>query len=101
MEKSCRAEQATSGNTAHVQCMLENKVTNKNSESEIFIAFTWQKWLRERAWMFPDAHFACLVLLLVKLLTQVTYQPDVVSDSIHVFRHSICTLTYLVRYLLL
>jgi hypothetical protein len=77
------------------------KATDKHSEYEIFIAFKRQKWLRERTWMFPDTHVACVVLLLVKLLTEVTYQPNVVSDSIHVFRQSICTLTCLVRYLLL
>ena len=77
------------------------KATDKNSEYEIFIAFKRQKYLRERAWMFPYAHVACLVLLLVKLLTKVTCQSDGVSGSIHVFRKSICTLTCLVRYLLL
>jgi hypothetical protein len=60
-----------------IACWI-TKATDKHTEYEIFIAFKWQKWLREGAWMFPYAHVACLVPFLVKLLTKVTYQPDFV-----------------------
>jgi len=66
-----------------------------------YLLFLKAKIFSEGAWLFPYARVACLVLLLVRLLTKVTYQPDVVSDSIHIFRQSICTLTCLMRYSLL
>jgi hypothetical protein len=49
--------------------------------------------------MYPGVHITSLFLLLVKLLTKLTCQSDEVSDSIHVFRQSVCTLTCLLRYL--
>jgi len=51
-----------------------------DSEYEIFMLLRVKKWLSERTWKFPDAHVACLVLRLVKLLTKFTYRPDAVSD---------------------